>query len=151
MIRRATAYGRKLVKDIWGTYGGEVTFPSIDANVFHGTYIEAGAENQTGQPIYRKQATAIYKRQGKIGFWNFLKWLLTNSVTLAILTILFIMLILLIIIKKRNRKETGYRKSRTKKIRSPKKGQTVSAPSYCLTMTTKVQATQIQHFIRIYY
>ncbi|MDR1548665.1 MAG: hypothetical protein LBT06_08780 [Hungatella sp.] len=105
VIRRATAYGRKLVKDIWGTYGGEVTFPSIDANVFHGTYIEAGAENQTGQPIYRKQATAIYKRQGKIGFWNFLKWLLTNSVTLAILTILFIMLILLIIIKKGTEKK----------------------------------------------
>lgn len=121
VIRRATAYGRKLVKDIWGTYGGEVTFPSIDANVFHGTYIEAGAENQTGQPIYRKQATAIYKRQGKIGFWNFLKWLLTNSVTLAILTILFIMLILLIIIKKKEQKRNGIQKITDKENKIPPK------------------------------
>ncbi len=106
-IRKATAYGRKLVKDIRGIYGGEVTFPSIEANVYHGVYIEADAENQTGQLIYQKQATAIYERNGKIGFWNFLKWLLTNSVTLAILTIfLVIMLILLIILKKeRKRKE----------------------------------------------
>ncbi len=105
-IRNATAHGRKLVKDIRGIYGGDVTFPSIEANVYHGTYTEADAGNQTGQLIYRKQATAIYERQGKIGFWNFLKWLLTNSVTLSILAILLIILLLLVIVKrvgKRNR------------------------------------------------
>jgi hypothetical protein len=105
MIRKATAYGRKLVKDIRGTYGGDVTFPSIDANIYHGTYIEEDAENQTGQLIYRKQATAIYERHGRIGLWNFLKWLLTNTVTLAIFTILLIVFIILAIVKKRTKKK----------------------------------------------
>ncbi len=109
MIRKATAYGRKLVKDIRGIYGGEVTFPSVEATVYHGVYMEADAENETSQVIYRKQATATYERKGRIGFWNFLKWLLTNSVTLTILTILLLILLLLLTIalKKRKRKEKG--------------------------------------------
>lgn len=84
MVRKATAYGRKLVKDIRGIYGGEVTFPSVEANVYHGVYMEADAENQISQVIYQKQATGIYEQKGRMGFWNFLKWILTNSVTIAI-------------------------------------------------------------------
>lgn len=106
MIRNATAHGRKFVKDIRGIYGGDVTFPSLEANIYHGTYIDAEAENQTEQIIYKKEATAAYERDGRKGFWNFLKWLLTNSVTLSILTILLIILLLLVIVKrvrKRNR------------------------------------------------
>lgn len=106
MIRNATAYGRKFVKDIRGIYGGDVTFPSIEANIYHGTYIDAEAENQTEQIIYKKEATAAYERDGRKGFWNFLKWLLANSVTLSILTTLLIILLLLVIVKrvrKRNR------------------------------------------------
>lgn len=113
VIRKATAYGRKLVKDVRGIYGGEVTFPSVEANVYHGVYMEAGAQNQTSELIYQKQATATYERKGRTGFWNFLKWLLTNSVTVTILTILLlIMLILLIIAKK---------KQKIKKLKNPRK------------------------------
>ncbi|SEU05928.1 hypothetical protein [Lacrimispora sphenoides] len=100
MIRNATARGRKFVKNIRGIYGGDVTFPSIEANAYHGTYIDAEAENQTEQIIYKKEITATYVRDGRKGFWNFLKWLLANSVTMSILVILLIILLLLVIVKR---------------------------------------------------
>ena len=100
VIRNATAHGRKFVKDIRGIYGGDVTFPSIEANVYHGTYIDAEAENQTEQITYKKEVTATYERDGRKGFWNFLKRLLTNTVTLSILFILLIILVLRVIVKK---------------------------------------------------
>ncbi len=117
MIRNATAHGRKFVKDIRGIYGGAVTFPSIEANVYHGTYIDAEAENQTGQIIYKKEVTAIYERDGRKGFWNFLKWLLTNSVTLSILSILLIILLLLVIVKKMRKKQSSEKKLAEKKMK----------------------------------
>lgn len=107
MIRNATAHGRKFVKDIRGTYGGAVTFPSIEANVYHGTYIDAEAENQTEQIIYKKEVTGTYERDVRKGFWNFLKWLLANSVTLSILTILLIILFLLAVVKKVRKRNRG--------------------------------------------
>lgn len=72
-IRNATAYGRKLVRDITGVYGGEVTYPSTQAKVYRGLYVEDNAENQTDQIIYKKDATATYEAEGKMGFWDFLK------------------------------------------------------------------------------
>lgn len=104
MTRNATASGRKLVKDINGIYGGEVTFPSIEANVYHGTYIDAEAENQTEQIIYKKEATAIYERGGQKGLWDFLKWLLSNPITLAILLFLLLIAIVLLILAKKSMK-----------------------------------------------
>ena len=104
MTRKATAHGRKLVKDIRGTFGGEVTFPSIEANVYHGEYIEEKTENPTGQVIYKKVATGTYERDGKKGFWDFLKWLLSNPITLAILLFLLLLAVILLIIAKRNLK-----------------------------------------------
>lgn len=114
MIRKATAYGRKLVKDIRGSYGGAVTYPSIEANVYHGVYIEADAENQTGRPIYRKQATATYEQKGRIGFWNFLKWLLTNFHTLSILTILLLTIFLILAVAQKSQKRKGNREKGVK-------------------------------------
>ena len=104
MIRSAIAHGRKLVKDIRGTYGGDVTFPSVDANVFHGTYIDAEAENQTEQIIFKKEATATYERDGQKGFWDFLKWLLSNPITLAILLFLLLIAVILLILAKKSMK-----------------------------------------------
>lgn len=102
MIRKATAHGRKLVKDIRGTFGGDVIFPSIEASVYHGEYIEEKAQNQTSQIIYKKVATGTYERDGKKGFWDFLKWLLSNPITLAILLFLLLLAVILLIIAKRN-------------------------------------------------
>ena len=109
VIRNATAHGRKFVKDIRGIYGGDVTFPSIEANVYHGTYIDADAENQTEQITYKKEVTATYERDGRKGFWNFLKRLLTNTVTLSILLILLIILILRVIVKKVRKRNRAQR------------------------------------------
>jgi len=114
MIRNATAHGRKYVKNIRGIYGGDVTFPSIEANIYHGTYIDAEAENQTEQIIYKKEVTATYKRDGRKGLWNFLSWLLTKSVTLSILSILLIILLLLVMVK-RKRKRNRVRKGNLQK------------------------------------
>ena len=104
MTRNATASGRKLVKDINGVYGGDVTFPSIEANVYHGTYIDEKAENQTEKIIYKKEATATYERDGRKGFWDFLKWLLSNPITLAILLFLLLIAIVLMIFAKKSMK-----------------------------------------------
>ncbi|MDR2022101.1 MAG: hypothetical protein LBQ71_02340 [Hungatella sp.] len=110
MIRNATAHGRKLVKDIKGIYGGDVTFPSIEANVYHGTYIDAEAENQTEQLIYKKEATATYERDGGMGFWDFLKWLLTNPITLAILLFLLLIAVIILILAKKSMKRKKNKK-----------------------------------------
>ncbi len=111
MVRKATAHGRKLVKDVRGVYGGEVTFPSIEATVLHGVYVEADAENQTGQIIYRKQATAAYERKGSIGTWNFLTWILTSSISLKILTILLLILLVLLTNAVKRQKTKGVGKA----------------------------------------
>jgi hypothetical protein len=103
MIRNAIAHGRKLVKDIKGIYGGDVTFPSVRANVYHGVYIQSEAENQTFQIIYKKDATATYERVG-MGFWDFLKWLLSNPITVAILLLLLLIAVILIVLLKRSMK-----------------------------------------------
>ena len=104
MTRKATAYGRKLVKDIRGIYGGDVVFPSIEANVYHGVYVEGDPENQTGRPVYRIQATGVYEQNGRMGFWNFLKWLRTNSLTLAILKLLLLTILTILTADRLGRK-----------------------------------------------
>ena len=103
MTRNATARGRKLVKDVTGVYGGDVTFPAVKANVFHGVYIESEAENKTEQIIYKKEATATYE-QINMGFWDFLKWLLSNPVIVAILLLLLLIVIILLILLIRSMK-----------------------------------------------
>lgn len=103
MTRNATAHGRKLVKDVTGVYGGDVTFPAVKANVFHGVYIESEAENKTEQIIYKKEATATYE-QINMGFWDFLKWLLSNPVIVAILLLLLLIVIILLILLIRSMK-----------------------------------------------
>lgn len=109
MIRNATAHGRKLVKDVRGTYGGDVTYPSVKANVYHGDYIESEAENQTDQVIYKKNATATYELGG-MKFWDFLKWLLSNPIILAILLLLLLIATILIIIAIRSIKRKKNKK-----------------------------------------
>jgi hypothetical protein len=104
MIRNAIAHGRKLVKDIRGAYRGNVTFPPIEASVYHGTYIDAEAENQTEQIIYKKEATATYEQDGRKGFWDYLKWLLSNPITLAILLFLLLIAVILLILAKKSMK-----------------------------------------------
>lgn len=116
-IRNATAYGRKLVRDITGVYGGEVTYPSTQAKVYHGFYVEDDAENQTDQVIYRKEATATYEAEGKIGLWDYLKNLLDFiiglirnhpilSISIGILIVIFaVVLIIDELAKKQSKKE----------------------------------------------
>lgn len=87
MIRNATAHGRKLVKDIRGIYGGEVPFPSTQANIYHGVYIESDAENKTDQIIYKKEATASYEADGEMGILDYLKGLLDFIMNHPILSI----------------------------------------------------------------
>lgn len=110
MTRNAIAHGRKLVKDVTGVYGGDVTFPSVKANVYHGVYIESEAENRTDQIIYKKEATATYE-QTNMGFWDFLKWLLSNPVIVAILLFLLLVAILLLIFAKRSMKRKKKKKA----------------------------------------
>lgn len=115
MIRKASAHGRKLVKDIRGIYGGEVTYPSAAARQYHCIYIEADAENQTEQILYRKEATAVYEPDSreKMNFWDFLKmllkWLLSHPAALALLLVLLLFVIILMIFarKKKEEKQKG--------------------------------------------
>lgn len=104
VVRKAVASGRKLVKDIQGTYGGQVKFPSAAAKKYHCEYVEENAENQSGKALYRKEATAIYEQEEKesINLWDFLKrlfkWLLTHLGALAALLILLFLLVILFIL-----------------------------------------------------
>lgn len=95
MVRTAEARGRKLVKNIRGIYGGEVTFPSVQARVCRGTYVEDGAENETDQLIYKKNVTAVYERLTRSGFIEILRYILTKTIALAVFLVLIIILILL--------------------------------------------------------
>lgn len=115
LIREAEAYGRKLVKDIEATYGGEVTYPSVSAKQYHCVYIDSEAENQTDQIVYRKEATAVYEPENKkMNLWDFLKWLflwlLSHPGTLALLILLLLLVVLLLILKGK-RKKSGKEKN----------------------------------------
>ena len=100
-IRRARASGRKRVKDIRGIYGGEVTFPSVQAKIYRGIYEEEGAENKSGHMVYKKSVTAVYEPQTGIGFRKILIYLCT--ITVALTVFLLVLLIILVIIKKKKR------------------------------------------------
>ncbi|MDF2885746.1 MAG: hypothetical protein K0R23_131 [Lacrimispora sp.] len=101
MIRSAQARGRKLVKNIRGVYGGEVTFPSVRARVYRGTYVEDGAENQTDQLIYKKNVTAVYERQARNGLLKILRYILTR--TIALVVFLLLLIVILIFLRKKKR------------------------------------------------
>ena len=100
-IRRAQASGRKRVKDIRGIYGGYVTFPSVQAKIYRGIYVEEGAENKTGHPVYKKSVTAVYEPQKGTGFKKIIKYILT--ITVALTVFILILLIILIVIKKKKK------------------------------------------------
>lgn len=105
VIRKATAYGRKLVKDMRVSYGGEVNFPSVKAKVYHGIYEEKNAISPTGQYKYRKKATAIYEKVRPNQFWEILKWLQTRTIALmALLLLLYLAITLLKSAKRRKNK-----------------------------------------------
>ena len=104
VIRKATAYGRKLVKDINAIYGGEVKFPSVKAKVYHGIYEEKKAIRQTEQYKYRKKATAFYELVSPNRFWEILKWLRTRSIALITLLLLFYLAIKVLKAAKRRKR-----------------------------------------------
>lgn len=109
MIRTAKAHGRKLVKDIRGIYGGEVTFPSVQAKRYRGTYVEERSDNKTDQIIYKKEIRAVYEPLGKKGFRKILKWILTTAIALIVFVLLFVLIVML---KKINKKrKTDHKKT----------------------------------------
>ncbi|MGC6177616.1 hypothetical protein [Lacrimispora sp. 38-1] len=95
LVRTAQARGRKLVKNIRGIYGGEVTFPAVQAKVYRGSYVEEGAENQTDHLIYKKIVTAVYERQTGEEFPEILRSILTKTIVLTGFLILFIVILIL--------------------------------------------------------
>lgn len=101
MVRTAQARGRRLVKDIRGIYGGEVIFPSVQARIYRGTYVEDGTENQTDQLIYKKSVTAVYERQTRNGFLKILRYILTGTIALAVFLLLLIVILILLRKKKK--------------------------------------------------
>ncbi len=103
LVRTAQARGRKLVKNIRGIYGGEVTFPAVQAKVYRGSYVEEGAENQTDHLIYKKIVTAVYERQTGEGFPEILRSILTKTIVLTGFLILFIVILILCRKKKRSK------------------------------------------------
>lgn len=106
MIRTAKAHGRKMVKDIRGIYGGDVTFPSVEAKRYRGIYVEKGSDNKTDQVIYNKQIRAVYEPLGKKGFRKILKWILTGTIALIAFVLLFLIIVMLMKKKKREEKKT---------------------------------------------
>ncbi len=99
LVRTAQARGRKLVKNIRAIYGGEVTFPAVQAKGYRGTYVEEGAENQTDHLIYKKIVTAVYERQTREESSKILISILTKTIVLTGFLILFI--VILILLKKK--------------------------------------------------
>ena len=100
-IRRAFASGRKRVKDIRGIYGGEVTFPSVQAKINRGIYVEEGAEDKTGHMVYKKSITAVYEPQTDTGFRKILTYILT--ITVALTVFILVLLVILVVINKKKR------------------------------------------------
>nr|WP_314465444.1 hypothetical protein [uncultured Clostridium sp.] len=105
LVRTAQARGRKLVKNIRGIYGGEVTFPAVQAKVYRGTYVEEGAENQTDHLIYKKIVTAVYERETREGFPEILKSILTKTIVLT--GFLILLIVILILNRKKKRSKTN--------------------------------------------
>ncbi len=100
-IRRARASGRKRVKDIRGIYGGNVTFPAVQAKIYRGIYVEEGVENKTGHMVYKKSVTAVYEPQTGTGIRKIFTYLLT--ITVALTVFLLLLFVILIVIKKKKK------------------------------------------------
>lgn len=98
MVRNAQARGKKLVKNIRAVYGGEVTVPSVHAQIYRGIYEEDRAENQTDPLSYKNSETAVYERQWN-GYQEIVRYIITITITLTVLLLLLI--IILILIKKK--------------------------------------------------
>jgi len=99
MVRNAQAQGKKLVKDIRAVYGGEVTVPSVQAQIYRGIYEEDRTENQTDPLIYKNSETAVCERQAWNGYGKIVRYIITITITLTVLLLLLI--IILILLKKK--------------------------------------------------
>lgn len=99
MVRNAQARGKKLVKNIRALYGGEVTVPSVQAQIYRGTYEEDRTKNQTDPISYKNSETAVYERQAWNGYRKIVRYIITITITLTVLLLLLI--IILILIKKK--------------------------------------------------
>ena len=104
MVRNAQAQGKKLVKNIRALYGGEVTVPSVQAQIYRGIYEEDRTENQTDPLIYKNSEIAGYERQAWNGYRKIVRYIMTITITLAVLLLLLIFI--LVLIKKKNMVES---------------------------------------------
>ena len=104
MVRNAQARGKKLVKNIRAVYGGEVTVPSVKAQIYRGIYEEERAENQTAPLIYKNSETAAYERRAWNGYRKIVRYIMTITITLAVLLLLLIFI--LVMLKKKKMAES---------------------------------------------
>jgi len=100
MVRNAQAQGKKLVKDIRAVYGGEVTVPSVQAQIYRGIYEEDRTENQTDPLIYKNSETAVCERQAWNGYGKIVRYIITITITLTVLLLLLIIILILLEKKK---------------------------------------------------
>ncbi len=103
MVRNAQARGKKLVKNIRAVYGGEVTVPSVKAQIYRGIYEEDKPENQTDPLIYKNREIAAYERQAWNGYRKIVRYIITITITL---TVLLLFLIVILILHKKKKAES---------------------------------------------
>lgn len=103
MVRNAQARGKKLVKNIRAVYGGEVTVPSVKAQIYRGIYEEDRPENQTDPLIYKNREIAAYERQAWNGYRKIVRYIITITITL---TVLLLLLIVILILHKKKKAES---------------------------------------------
>ncbi len=104
MVRNAQAQGRKLVKNIRAVYGGEVTVPPVQAQIYRGIYEEDRTEDQTDPLIDKNSETAAYERQAWDGYQKIVRYMITITITMTVLLLLLI--VILILHKKKKKAES---------------------------------------------
>lgn len=105
MVRNAQAQGKKLVKNIRAVYGGEVTVPSVQAQIYRGIYEEDRTEKQTDPLIYKNSETDVYERQAWNGYRKIERYIITITITLTVLLLLLIIILILFKKKKKAKAE----------------------------------------------
>ena len=103
MVRNAQAQGKKLVKNIRAVYGGEVTVPSVQAQIYRGFYEEDRTQKQTDPPIYKNSETAVYERQAWNEYRKIVRYIITITITLTVL--LMLLTFILILLKRKKKAE----------------------------------------------
>lgn len=91
--------GRSWLKISEPLYGGEVTVPSVQAQIYRGTYEEDRTKNQTDPISYKNSETAVYERQAWNGYRKIVRYIITITITLTVL--LLSLIIILFLIKKK--------------------------------------------------